>query len=39
MSDKADGSGAESYQAFEDEAASTMAHALMAALPTIAAQR
>ncbi|TGY61654.1 5'-methylthioadenosine/adenosylhomocysteine nucleosidase [Muricaecibacterium torontonense] len=39
MSDKADGSGAESYQAFEDGAASTMAHALMAALPTIAAQR
>ena len=38
MSDKADGTGAESYQRFEDEAASVMAHALMAALPRIAGQ-
>lgn len=39
MSDKANGEGAESYQEFEDEAASVMAHALMAALPRIAAGR
>lgn len=38
MSDKANGEGAESYQEFEDEAASVMAHALMAALPRIAAE-
>ncbi|MEY8436215.1 5'-methylthioadenosine/adenosylhomocysteine nucleosidase [Atopobiaceae bacterium 24-176] len=35
MSDKADGTGAANYQEFEDEAASVMAHALIAALPHI----